>query len=295
MDFPEIQLTSHRFQHLAKMSLPNTLFHYTTQAGLLGIITSRAHQATKVQYMNDATEFALFISLAKSILWDRIGDFIDDQELFKSCFEHLNYINMINIHAVSFCRDGDLLSQWRGYAAAGGYAIGFSPSAALLSIGGGCRIGRCIYEKSDQVSILNELIDEMLSYKSKVRSEDCTVVLSTIFGSSLIEYGAFFKDASFIEEDEWRLITDVRAYTDEKIGFRAGKSMLIPYYCLDIYNGSWRDKIDNVVVGPCPHPSIAKASVEGLLLRYSVINQVTQDGVPHYPEVQASAIPYRNW
>jgi hypothetical protein len=35
------------------------------------------------------------------------------------------FYRVMQIFVVSFCPDGDLLSQWRGYGQSGGYAIGF--------------------------------------------------------------------------------------------------------------------------------------------------------------------------
>jgi hypothetical protein len=42
---------------------PDTLYHYTGQTGLVGIVQKEELWATKIQYMNDATEFGLAIRL----------------------------------------------------------------------------------------------------------------------------------------------------------------------------------------------------------------------------------------
>jgi hypothetical protein len=52
---------------------PEVLYHYTGQAGLLSIINTAELWATKIQYMNDATEFNLALSIARQILDERIG------------------------------------------------------------------------------------------------------------------------------------------------------------------------------------------------------------------------------
>src|SRR5207245_2334277 len=44
--------------HLASAP-PDILYHYTNQSGLLGIIENSKIWATKIRYMNDATEFEL--------------------------------------------------------------------------------------------------------------------------------------------------------------------------------------------------------------------------------------------
>ncbi|MCT4574068.1 DUF2971 domain-containing protein, partial [Bacillus thuringiensis] len=43
-------------------------------------------------------------------------------------------------YVVSFCGDGDLLSQWRGYSGSGGFAIGFD-AAALMERWGRAGLG----------------------------------------------------------------------------------------------------------------------------------------------------------
>jgi hypothetical protein len=209
MNSQDIQLTSRKFHELEQVSPPTTLFHYTGQKGLLGIIKSGELWASKVQYMNDSTEFGYGITLAKELIYKRMEETGKNDDLFKFVFQRLDTINMINICAVSFCRDRDLLSQWRGYAGAGGgYAIGFY-SAALLAIGSG-RLSHCIYERSDQVQILSELIDQMLQYTSKLSpTDDPNSVLTDAFARALTQCGAFFKDSTFEQEDEWRLVTGV--------------------------------------------------------------------------------------
>jgi hypothetical protein len=57
-------------EHLSKI-VPSRLNHYTNQLGLLGIVEREKLYATKVQYMNDATEFSLALDLAAQ----RIQDF----------------------------------------------------------------------------------------------------------------------------------------------------------------------------------------------------------------------------
>ena len=159
--------------------------------------------------MNDSTEFGYGITLAKELIHKRKEETGKNGDLFKLILQRLDGINMINICAVSFCRDRDLLSQWRGYAGTGGgYAIGFYP-AALSAIGSG-RLGHCIYEEPDQKQILNELIDQMLQYTSKLSpTADLNSDLTEAFAEALTQCGAFFKDKAFKEEDEWRLVTGV--------------------------------------------------------------------------------------
>ncbi len=75
-----------RFDEHLDLRAPSQLFHYTDQSGLLGIIKSGQLWATKIQYMNDTTELALAISLAKDHLTERI------EKLNNESAELLKYI-----------------------------------------------------------------------------------------------------------------------------------------------------------------------------------------------------------
>ena len=113
------------------------------------------------------------------------------------------------------------------------------------------------------------------------------------FEMALVECGAFFKDISFKDEQEWRLITVPKEYTDGGFRFREGRSTLTPYYALKIRSEpsaavrSWANRIAGVTVGPCPHPEGARAAVEGLLIKKVVGSSP--------PPVTVSKIPYRSW
>ena len=301
-NLPVFEFSSAIFEELQKGSPPDPLYHYTGQEGLLGIITDGELRATKVQYMNDSTEFGRAINLARQEIDKRTQNSNDrDRGLFASLTKNITRIANINVCSVSFCRNPDLLSQWRGYSGSGvGYAIGFC-SAALLEVAhdNNCRLGRCIYDELAQVKIVNELMDQVVYQAARHRASHAytvNVTLASAFEKALIKLGAFFKDAAFSEEDEWRIVTDVKFYKEKSFGFRAGKSMLVPFYKLDVMAKSWKNKITDVMIGPCPHPDLSRDAIAGLF-----INQwVTTDGwastvVSQHPEVRISKIPYRSW
>jgi hypothetical protein len=304
-----VELDSAIFEKLQEEATPAVLYHYTDQAGLLGIIGTGELWATKVQYMNDATEFTRVVELASKEIQRRIDNAkgIRDFELELLTFQlkNIHRITNINIFCVSFCRDPDLLSQWRGYSGQGsGYAIGFSaPGLLELTHRNSCRLGRCIYDEGAQVEIIRDLIDQAVHQADRLyrTSEDYTsyminFTLASALENALIKLGSFFKDAAFVEENEWRLVTDVRFYGEEVLGFRTGKSMPIPYYRLNIRNVSWKNKIVQVTIGPCPHPELTRDAVIGLLVGNSVTTDDWSPDVPRTrPQVSLSRIPYRSW
>jgi hypothetical protein len=145
-------------EHFEKLP-PDILYHYTGQIGLLGIIEQAELWATKIQYMNDATEFGLALRLARQELENIINNSAHSSEKAASVRlqESLHGLEDINIFAVCFCENGDLLSQWRGYAGGKyGYSIGFD-SDALMQIAdrNEFTLGRCIYDTAVQRNIIS--------------------------------------------------------------------------------------------------------------------------------------------
>lgn len=138
------------------------LYHYTRQAGLLGILETQTLHATNYAFLNDHQEGRLLHSkletyvkplLKKATLYlcekdppfrakiDREGglDFVVQREatvicdgLFEATFAMPNVPNFFEPFVASFCghrgsyeADHGLLSQWRGYGGDVGYAIAF--------------------------------------------------------------------------------------------------------------------------------------------------------------------------
>jgi hypothetical protein len=158
---------------------------------------------------------------------------------------------------------------------------------------------RCIYDEGPQIEIIDELINRITHQHASHRDSHPNVLkasLGKVFADAVIGLGAFFKDGAFREEGEWRLVTNVKSYRDTSFRFRTGKSMLIPYYSLKVGNGSWRDKIASVTIGPCPHPEISQMAVSGLLVSQYVTTEVwLTSPTPTHPPVNISKIPYRSW
>jgi hypothetical protein len=107
-------------------------------------------------------------------------------------------------------------------------------------------------------------------------------------------FALILKHPKFAEEKEWRIITrvmmdDAPAFPVEetnRLEFRVGKSMLIPYRCISVKDGSGGFLLKKVTVGPNPNPEQAHRSVRSLLNSSRDTKAV---------EVQSSDIPYRNW
>jgi hypothetical protein len=279
-------------QHFERLP-PEHLYHYTGQAGLIGIVNARELWTTKIQFMNDATEFGLALKIARKEL-DSImtrSTSVTQKAACARLSESLSGLEDINIFAVCFCEDGDLLSQWRGYSGSShGYSIAFD-SESLMHVANleNFQIGRCIYDSETQWNVIHEgivhCIENEVEWSSTARRWGFHGPLAEI----LFKCGGFFKDASFKEEQEWRIISPTILFNDERLGFRTGKSTIVPYYRLSILCEGVLP-IRHVIVGPCPHMELARSAVTALMM-----SSGDRRPLDRLEVALPSKIPFRNW
>ena len=88
--------------------------------------------ATDVRYMNDRQELRFGAEMMRDRLMNAAEDENVAQQMRKAFRDLAPYFEPgeitrggIRCFASCFCQYGDLLSQWRGYDASNGYAIGF--------------------------------------------------------------------------------------------------------------------------------------------------------------------------
>ena len=106
------------------------LYHYTTAAGLDGILRSRALRFGHAYYFNDPNEINYGQKFVSEIIQNILEE--ENQKESKEFLEALgNQLRIAfggaghNPFMACFCETGDLLSQWRIYSSGGrGYCLG---------------------------------------------------------------------------------------------------------------------------------------------------------------------------
>ncbi|MEQ1694923.1 MAG: DUF2971 domain-containing protein [Hyphomicrobiaceae bacterium] len=117
---------------------PETVYHYTDAAGFLGIVTSGRFWATNADFLNDPSEATFALDAVDVFLTEYCKTRPDDANFVTECKKLLKVRRDEARYVVSFCQDGDLLSQWRGYGKFGaGYALGFFADQLKSSPKGG--------------------------------------------------------------------------------------------------------------------------------------------------------------
>jgi hypothetical protein len=167
----------------------DTLFHYTTASGLLGILRKNEIWSTAHHCVNDESELQAGKGVLTALFRKKDFELRDAQDLrlqtFASrgvpFFEYSNKFegNMLS-HALSFffvfitclCKPNGkedflhgLLSQWRGYGAGSGYAIQFNRSKLRALVEKAQQGGYWGYDLQDvKYCPDNELKDEVLKH-----------------------------------------------------------------------------------------------------------------------------------
>ncbi len=297
----------------------NDLFyHYTDVNGLISILSNEELWLSGINFMNDNSE--------GKVVFDIIYNSIEDQNIQYKLGHLFNLcINMNRIFATSFTKNGDQLSQWRGYCPSeGGYSIGFNfekieeleiekpPSSRhkfkvfksvqdlLKNSPGQVLFDACIYshEKTfeEQVQILAEFIKEAVKDVSNEQFESMKTcnydslsilgllgdqqktnnILDFIFRISKIV--ALYKDSSFYEENEYRLM-----YIDKPLPskpfVRGKKSYPLAYIKAEFD----KKAVQEIIIGPTKFTDLAWKGLYDLLNSYDL-----------KAKIKVSKIPYRS-
>lgn len=284
-----------------------SLCHYTNLSGMMGIISSGGLWATNLLFLNDRSELKHGLDCACKCL-----EFLDPEtynfdwrEDYIEAVREIETYDIYELFAICFCRNADLLSQWRGYGGGQqGISIVFDEIKLINIIKDRARptgsfedessirldnylvhTDTVIYSDEQQTFEFKNKISELWNnYPEYVKSLDDE---SSQNEFSYIKYmigrvAPFFKHRGFEEEEEFRvLIRNLRGA--EAVNFRQNGKLVIPY--LDIGLSSLgKLPITKIVIGPSEDFESVKKS-----LRYFL-------DVKGYPFValEKSKIPFRN-
>ena len=281
---------------------PNILYHYTSLAGLQGMVATGLVWLTDLAYLNDALEMQVAIdrieecTKAASMGLSELG-----KELLRRASVSVSpTASDTGYYVACFCTDGDLLSQWRAYGAGGeGCSMGFN--AKVMGVGsmvesGRFSVRRVIYEPDLQRSLVKRVIDETLKSLARIANNRSVAELDA--NTTLPAYSAFlsehlreflftFKHETFAEENEWRLVYEFsRDENIKDLKFRGAKGFMVPYMELPLNpskEGAPPLPLVEVVHGPTLHPKLTKKAIGLFLDRHNY----------DFVEVRGSNVPLR--
>jgi hypothetical protein len=243
-----------------------TLFHYCSSSSFASIISTKTIRLSSLTCSNDAFEG----KVVKDILSGFAENVEGEHPHFKTIFKVLDSVFTI-YDGLGFClsEDGDLLSQWRGYADNGqGLSIGFNQkyfeklSKKLKSEDTkSFSLRQVLYERNAQEERLRPLYNGLMKGFNLEKAETnagkanklrtVMTILQGIMESSIHLFD--LKSPAFSEEKEWRLIAGlVKAHEPgdkADCQFKASPDRLVPYRLLNLEKIGI-PVINKIILGP---------------------------------------------
>ncbi len=275
--------------------LRGPLHHYTSVDALLSILKSKVLWATNIRYLNDSTESELGLSLTRRVADEarRTAEGIDS-EILTYLIEWLDRprSQAASVYVLSFSEAHNQLSQWRGYTKYG-QGVCLSVDSWLLvnrMQAQGWTLQNCRYNETSQLAwadaILARIRREAAAGYSGIEEDKTngfeTVLRKTL--SDLLQVAATIKHDAFVQEQEVRFISPMIDVSDDRVGYRSGKTTRIPYVKFALSAGEDDLLIQEIMVGPgrTQHP-----------IQLSIVDALKENRVNGSCVVSLSEIPYR--
>jgi|ERR1039458_1085342 hypothetical protein len=283
------------------------LHHYTDAFGVEGIVSSNVLWATATQFSNDLSEIKYAVSVARDVIEETWGGKKAIGTWENVLVEHLVRLFNTPLHSfgqpfiVSFCQEGDLLSQWRAYGGSSGFSLAFRPLCQNNEVRLMCKHGfrtmvkPVIYEPNKQRArlrfILRRLIKLVSGFSFRTTSPvgaSAHVELSVLLILEMTDWAISVKHKSFSEEKEWRIITyptaaTLRGATPENyegVSVRPTSKLLLPYMILEPSSGN-RLPLIGIRCGPSQFQEQSARAMNILLRKHDYKNiPVTTSSVP---------------
>ena len=210
------------------------VYHYCSGLTFKEIIEKKTLRFSDITKSNDSAELRWITANISSVFLSEIKKANEDTE-FNEAFQKIDLLGLFRkfinayftealfgkrkffwFYASCFSHEGDLLSQWRGYADDGrGFSIGFNRTTFEKYNAGGFKLlsihkGDVEYDNERQLAIVEKCIKKLFENFIKAKEDDDITLenISQIFKScfqELIEIAAFIKNPFFQEEKEWRM------------------------------------------------------------------------------------------
>lgn len=278
------------------------MYHYCGIESFLSIIENSSLWLSDVIKSNDGMEY----NWIKEKIIDNIEfelGLIGEKELkaWKTWIGEGSFNNgLIIIYAACFTECEDSLSQWRGYAQDGqGLAIGFSKSIirSLDPLKGNpytaFRFGKVFYGEKSQNNFIKKITEmnfEKLQYKGVGH-----VALEI---DDFRDKFPFYKNPSFKEEKEWRLIMTLGDSNKRIEGknvifsenaYRHSNGKLISYISMD-FSRVKRDFIKEIWIGP--KSKVTPMDIRNLLNKFEYYDREKGYSLDHPIKICTSKSSY---
>lgn len=220
--------------------LPTIFFHYTTAAGLEGIVRQGSLRATNFSFMNDPSELQYGRDLIQEVLSDRLNAAEGDKETFLE-YTGINFNSemLSEVYVCCFTKLEDDLSQWRAYGGnvAERYAVGFDAEEiqSLASRDENTFLARVNYDLDRQVERISDVLDKGITFVQEHRPRAADLIkFGEAAAARLARIAPSFKTPAYEPESEWRIVHWGKANDKLRPRFDAARGVLRPYIEIDL-------------------------------------------------------------
>lgn len=274
------------------------VYHYTSLDAFMSIANSRTFRFGDARAMNDYTEIDhninLLLNLEKqkpelmkklNISNEGFNKGIENIKFFKKHIEN-HYI-----HIMSFSKNPDSLSQWRGYADNGtGICFSVNLSALRHCLNSTYRIaGDCVYKQEQ----LNTEAQNLLKLASTFDSDEREFEVRRNFFNDFIAFITTGKNEAFKDEDEVRLVSLIEKLPPpQNVEFINSNGFIKSYLEVSFPINI----IDTVILGPCckftTEDPIFNNMLDNLFFNKKLY-ELGADTNPYRPKVLSSKATFR--
>lgn len=247
-----------------KYELPDILYQYSDIAALKGIAEFDNLRATHFRYLNDRKEFYLGLDLAINFAKDALKKYSCEYVLKileemssvreKSGKYDLLPLHYTDVYSISFSKERDLLSQWRGYGKKyKSVCMGFQTSKLKVDRIVGkvpYLLRKVVYDREKQKFLINKYLtivcDAIEVDSNFLKGNPGTFIeLKRSLWTGLISLILCFKEECWKEENEWRIIT---IPNDLPVKFKECEHGLVPFIEVPIFSECAFRAFDEVIL-----------------------------------------------
>ena len=211
---------------------PTVLYHYSGWEGVHNILRTSSLRMAHSQFLNDKREMIEGATLIQRVLDEAMVSHNDDVgRLWDAARKGWQAdFSDVNVFLASFCEQGDVLEQWRGYAPGGGAAIGFSAEKLRAEADKqNLWLMDCIYLDHLKAERVFRFVDQTNKAIVDAVTEDGERFSDYVCGELMVEVPRY-KDAAFVSEREQRLfVYDNTLDEGEDVGFFVDRRGIVPY------------------------------------------------------------------
>jgi len=300
-----LQVLDSLLQKVKTKPEPQTLFHYTNDSGLHGILESGKLRLSNIFSLNDPSEIGHGLSHATAILNEQTSNGTPQVKDFANNFSRFCQNGMSKsayFFVCSFSTNEHDLGQWRAYADNGrGYALEFEANplaASFASLDGGADEHRnntfhMRYNDDEIKEIHRQLVTlcvPLISLPSErpcnsLSADDYWLHLGAVLSMYTLETALYFKHEAYVNESEFRFLEIFERGEDPKVNWRARSNELVSYRDFN-WRGIHPKVLKRIIIGPAANRAKAEHFVKECLTAYHPVKEGEV-------EISFCGIPYR--